>query len=652
MMQLDKLVLYNAAGDTRTISFRSGELNVITGDSRTGKSSLIGIIRFLLGSKSPNAPFGQIRDTVAWYGLHLHVSDTHLFIARKAPPAGEDSNDAMLLVGDVETPPLDDLDERTTRAALRQYLGGLVGIEDNRTELGRGQAGVPPAAQLNQALFYCFQGQGEIANPDILFHRQNREWRPQAIRTTLPYFLGAQGPEDVRRREELAAKRREFRLLQTRVRAAQSERHTWSGRAGALVVEARNAGMADKSVAPETLDRARVALRQILDTPVAELPGPADADEFDRLRDLKLRLTSEVRQINERVRGLERFAAASENQGLELAEQESRLASIGLIPADGEDAECALCGSPIVAGSDAREAVVRALGRAERRLELAQRDTPRIAEAREQLLEQRRAIQEQIADADRSLGALAASDELAAELQKQLNLQSFVRGRIAQYLETSEDAAEDDLGRLERQLEELGRQVNELTELLDADAIRSRTASLMRTVSRQMTEWAQELELEHSEDGVYIDPERLTIVADTPHGAAYMDAGGIGSGLNWVGYHLTAYLALQRFFIDNARPVPSFLVLDQLSQAFFPRDRTTGGDLEELSDTDRENTRRLYELIHQVVTDANGALQVIALDHADFSDEWFASAVIERWRDGRALIPQDWYAEEADSPAD
>lgn len=651
-MQLDKLVLYNEAGEVRDISFRSGELNVITGDSRTGKSSLIGIIRFLLGSKSPNAPFGQIRDTVAWYGLHLHVNDTRVFVARKAPPPGEDSNDAMLLVGDVETPSFDELEERTTRAALRQYLGGLIGIEDNRTELGRGQAGVPPAAQLNQALFYCFQGQGEIANPDILFHRQNREWRPQAIRTTLPYFLGAQGPEDLRRREELAAKRREFRLLQTRVRAAQSERHAGLDRAGALVVEARNAGMANENLAPETIDDARVELRRILDTPVAELPGPTDADEFDRLRDVKLRLTSEVRQINERIRGLERFAAASESHGLELAEQGSRLASIGLIPADSEDAECALCGSPIDPESDAREAVVRALGRAEHRLELAQRDTPRIAEAREELLEQRRAIQEQIADADRSLGAIAASDELAAELQKQLNLQSYVRGRIAQYLETSEDAAEDDLDRLERQLDQLSQQVNELTELLDADAIRSRTASLMRTVSRQMTEWAQGLGLEHSSDGVYIDPERLTIVADTPHGAAYMDTGGIGSGLNWVGYHITAYLALQRFFIENARPVPSFIVLDQLSQAFFPRDRTTGGDLEELSDTDRENTRRLYELIYEVVAGVNGALQVIALDHADFGDEWFASSVIERWRGGRALIPQDWYEGETDHQAE
>lgn len=112
--------------------------------------------------------------------------------------------------------------------------------------------------------------------------------------------------------------------------------------------------------------------------------------------------------------------------------------------------------------------------------------------------------------------------------------------------------------------------------------------------------------------------------------------------MNWVGYHLTAYLALQRFFIEQRRPVPSFVILDQPSQAFFPRDRDSGGDLDELTDTDRENTRRLYELTFQVVEQLGGQLQVIALDHADFEDDWFSGSVVQRWREGEALIPQHW----------
>jgi hypothetical protein len=114
------------------------------------------------------------------------------------------------------------------------------------------------------------------------------------------------------------------------------------------------------------------------------------------------------------------------------------------------------------------------------------------------------------------------------------------------------------------------RRLRSLAESLDVDTVRSRTASLLRSVGRQMTTWAEELDLEHAEDGVQIDLDRLTIVADTPGAPACMDRGEIGSGMNWVGYHLTAYLALRRFFIEQSRPVPSFLILDQPSRRSSP----------------------------------------------------------------------------------
>lgn len=651
MMQLDKLVLFNRHGDARPIALNAGALNIITGDSRTGKSSLINIVRFLLGGSGPNVPFGPIQQTVAWYALHAHVEDTHLFIARQAPRGDHESNDAMIVIGDIPTPSLDELEHNTSRGALRDYLGGLLGLEDNRNQPALGQTRHALSASFVHSLFYCFQGQGEIANPDILFHRQNREWMPQTIRDTLPYFLGAQGADDLLRREELVERRRELRRLNQRLRAAEAERSAGLDRAGALLAESVDVGLLpDPPDAPD-LASARRELRHVLDNPVAAAQAVESGGEFDRLRDRRRQLSDHVRDLGEQIRALEQFADADHSHADELTEQHARLASIGLIPTEGSEATCVLCGHPLDADPDARASLERALGRAERRLELARRDTPRIDEARHALVDQQRAARDEIRDVDQALNALAARDELVQRTQEAVNVQSYVRGRIALYLDSSADTGDEELERLRRDVARAESAVATLAEALDSDAVRSRTTSLMRTVSRQMTTWAQQLDLEHAGEGALIDLDRLTIVADTPNGPAYMDAGGIGSGMNWVGYHLTAYLALQCFFIEYERPVPSFVVLDQPSQAFFPRDRETGGDLDELTDTDRENTRRLYELTFDVVQQLGGTLQVIALDHADFEDDWFANSVVQRWRGGDALIPREWLDRNA-SPAD
>jgi len=111
-------------------------------------------------------------------------------------------------------------------------------------------------------------------------------------------------------------------------------------------------------------------------------------------------------------------------------------------------------------------------------------------------------------------------------------------------------------------------------------------------------------------------------------------------------------MARQDYLIKAHRPVPRFIVLDQPSQAFFPRDRERGGDLSEMSDTDRDNTRKLYRMMYDVVTQMDGELQIIAFDHADFSDAWFQDSIIETWRDGNALIPREWYATEPESQAE
>jgi hypothetical protein len=119
----------------------------------------------------------------------------------------------------------------------------------------------------------------------------------------------------------------------------------------------------------------------------------------------------------------------------------------------------------------------------------------------------------------------------------------------------------------------------------------------------------------------------------------------IGSGANWLAYHVAITLALQKFFLTEPHHfVPGLLIYDQPSQVYFPK-RTADDALEAATwrDQDVVAVRKVFALLGAEVRAANGRLQIIVLDHAG-EDVWGGLdgvELTEEWR-GRALVPAEW----------
>lgn len=185
--------------------------------------------------------------------------------------------------------------------------------------------------------------------------------------------------------------------------------------------------------------------------------------------------------------------------------------------------------------------------------------------------------------------------------------------------------------------------VERLERALSTDETRARTENALDYVGSDMTAMARRLELGYVADGVRLDPIRLTVVAQTPQGPVWLNE-GMGSGKNWVGYHLVTLLALHRRFVSFERPVPRLLMLDQPTQAFFSSELQARRErsVRLLGDEDRESVRRLFALMAEVVADLQGQLQVIVSDHAELDEPWFGDAIAHNWRGGPALIAEGW----------
>ena len=83
--QIRAIHLYSQSGERRTLPFTLNAVNIVTGRSATGKSSIIDIIDYCLGSSGYPVAAGVIRQTVSLYAVELETRNGPVVIARAAP---------------------------------------------------------------------------------------------------------------------------------------------------------------------------------------------------------------------------------------------------------------------------------------------------------------------------------------------------------------------------------------------------------------------------------------------------------------------------------------------------------------------------------------------------------------------------------------
>ena len=71
--------------------------------------------------------------------------------------------------------------------------------------------------------------------------------------------------------------------------------------------------------------------------------------------------------------------------------------------------------------------------------------------------------------------------------------------------------------------------------------MREKLNAFLNIIGRYMTAYSEALELEHRGSQLRLDIRNLTVVADTLDGPVPLFR--MGSGENWVGYHVIAHLA-------------------------------------------------------------------------------------------------------------
>ena len=79
---INRIILWLNNAEKRYIKFEKDKVNVITGNSKTGKTAILEIIDYCLCSSQNNISEEYIGENVSWYGLDFYINSKHYFIAR------------------------------------------------------------------------------------------------------------------------------------------------------------------------------------------------------------------------------------------------------------------------------------------------------------------------------------------------------------------------------------------------------------------------------------------------------------------------------------------------------------------------------------------------------------------------------------------
>ncbi|WCM26014.1 DUF3732 domain-containing protein [Sphingomonas sp. QA11] len=647
--QLLKLILWPRTDEKpRELDFHPGVVNVISGASKTGKSAVIPIIDYCLASDKCAIPVGVIRENCSWFGIVIDTVEGHKLLARREPGDQQSTGDMVLIEADTIDVPHRIEGKDTTQSNVKKVLDRLAGL----TNLGfdpESEAASQSRPSFRDLMAFTFQPQNIVANPDIMFFKADTSEHRDKLKTIFPYILQAVTAEVLQARHELDRLNRILRRREIDLRTLVTAGNAWRLEATSWVRQAIEFGLlpSDQVIPTEWPDIVDLLRGIVAANSEAAHPTIAGIDaalmRLRELRDEESKVAAELTQRRQRLSELRRLIESSDAYGSALRIQRDRL-SISewlkqLVPEDRpEDVVAAL-------GEGGREKVEQ-LSDALSAIEVRLRTHPSVSDTLDKEILRLRAEAEasliRLNEIKREIGLLERNSQQAKQAIDRFDRMERFLGRLEQALELYDKT--DQSAGLRQQIDVLKAQIAELQRRVSEGEIQRKLRNAIDSIEATTGRLIPRLDAEWPEAPVRLMIQDLTVKVIRGTRDDYLWE--IGSGANWLAYHVALTLALQTFFLSLPHhPVPGLLIYDQPSQVYFPR-RTAGNqktDPVTWRDQDVEAVRKVFALLGKQVAAANGRLQVIVLDHAD-EDVWgdLDNVVLaEQWRD-HALVPHGW----------
>ncbi|REH55975.1 AAA domain-containing protein [Tenacibaculum gallaicum] len=631
---IKQIAIFNDTGNKRHIPFKDG-LNIITGDSKTGKSALIEIIDYCLFSSRSSVPVGKITDFAKLFVVIYKVNDYFIVIGRPAPKTGKMRSAYLKIetdynkIEDIKYDYFNNISLKPIKNDVQTEFEELLGLSLKNLESDYESFG---KLSIRDTVSFLFQHQNLIANKHSLFYRFDEIAKRKRVIQALPVLLGIVDSEYYQL----------VKLIKETERKITAEEKVLAriqGKKSNQIDNIRDQIQIYYTMLDLTLEEG-LSLRELkkigLNLPVPPKILTDQTKSFSKIAQLENEREVLYVEKNEIESAISSLLSNSEDS-LDYAKHLRQTKAKQNYNTSIEELACPLCDNSV---SDISENINK-LNESKSKLieELTKvntfsKDSTQIIEKFRKDL---RVIKAKIKSISKNIEILTKEnvdiEKIKGNRESIIHQKGVLETTIKHLLESNDlSKFNSDLNALKEQLKEYNKRI------LKYKGIKQFKAETELFIKEQMDRIASKLDFEEELKPIdfYFNIDDFSFYHR--HKSDKIRLYEMGSGANWLACHLSLFLSFLHLSCSNSKSIiPSFLMIDQPSQVYFPRTakKSELKDSEDVENYD-DNIKQviniftvLNEEIQLIYKNTKVKPQIIVLEHA--KEKEFEEFIIRDW---------------------
>lgn len=609
---IENILLWLKNGTKRTIIFQPNKVNVITGDSNTGKTAILEIVDYCFFASKSKISESIINENVDWYGIKIHINDKVYTIARSALIKGK-VTDNYYFSSTGEHP--ETIISNNNAQSIKKIIETEFSIDNNVT-IPFGGSSLKAGSKISLRYFLMFNTiSGNIIENDsnIFFDKQNEARYREALPRIFDLALGIETIENILKKEKKIDLEKQLNKLnrkQSRINAGSDD---FESEKKDIIKQAKEYALINADLSVEDSMEKLNSIIKDLNSVSSDGIVKNERDKFEK----------EVNILKRKIRNLEGFSSEYTTYKSNLKNTEDSLKPISYLK--GKDEE--------ILKTSIFDAVITEL---DSQLKSIKDSTKSKTPINNQINDHIAIFKNKIEALEAKASILPKENRMFENEKDKVFFLGSIKAKIELYAKSSDTKPDN----IEKRIIGIEEKIKNIS-INDTVETKELTIKLIEEIISEYIEQAGTALENYANYKPVCNYKEKSLKLRKPK-SSFIEH--IGSSSNHMFLHLFFSLAIQEAAFQNKSTfIAPFLLIDQPSRPYY------GGEDDKKSEIDHSDESKItkaFKLLDKYVSDRvsnSGEFQMIVFEHvpkAIFKD--FENVhLVEEFRNGNALIVND-----------